>query len=684
MNKLIPDRPSFFEVLLLLATLLTSALWPSVCAAQEPTTAPDDVMASPTGAPGDYQDPPEIRSENGVLRTKFVIKRSVINIGGREVNSYTFNDLYCPPTLHVKPGDTLELEFENVSNQPTNIHFHGLTVSPLYNGDNIFVRVDPGHTFNYKFKIPETHTPGLYYYHAHSHGIAERQVTYGFSGAFLIDGQLDAYPDLKDIADHVMVLKDIQVSPFGNVPQDVVTSRTVTRTVNGLVKPTIRIRPGETQLWRIANTGANLYYRLHMGGKKFWVIAEDANPTLTMMPVTEYMLGPSARVEILVQFDGAGEYALATHKVRTGPAGDGNSAVDLLKIACEGEPVAAPVTLPLERDCCAKPIEDYRDDTITNKRLIVFNETDTDFRVNDRVFTEERIDTRVPLGSIEEWTIRNATDELHQFHIHQTDFQVVEINGRKIEFTGHRDNFIIPVRGEVKIIIPFTDPVIVGNFVYHCHIMEHEDGGMMATIQVFDPNNPDGVPAPSEHVVTPPASASAMGGPIHLTDQEGRAWQSERSSQPLLLVSFGYTSCTGACPRTMSLLQEVMRDLGGDSSRVQPVMVSIDPQRDSVERLHEYVGQSSLPLIALTGSEEQVASIAESFGVAYQRLPADKRGRYSVSHSTLLYLTTPDGRVVDRFELTDEGATIASRARAALAQSGTPQDAVASGKEGGR
>lgn len=628
------------------------------------------------GGVTEYADPPVLQSEGGVLRATFIVKRSVIHIGGRAINSYTFNDLYCPPTLRVKPGDTLELTFENQSNQPTNIHFHGLTVSPLNNGDNIFVRVDPGHTFNYVINIPADHNPGLYYYHAHAHGIAERQVTYGFSGALLIDGQLDAYPELKDVADHVMVLKDIQVSPFGNVPQDVVTSRTVTRTVNGLLKPTLRIRPGETQLWRIANTGANLYYRLHLGGRKFWVIAEDGNPTLSMLPRTEYTLGPSARVEIMVQFDSPGAFVLATHKVRTGPAGDGNSAVELVKVVCEGEAVATPAALPMDRDCCARPIEDYRDDAISAKRLIVFNETDTDFRVNNRVFNENRIDTRVPLGSIEEWTVRNATDELHQFHIHQTDFQITEINGKPVEFTGHRDNFIIPVRGEVKMIIPFTNPVIVGNFVYHCHIMEHEDGGMMATIQVFDPANPDGVPPPSEHVVSPPADANARGGPIHLTDDRGRPWRGEDARADLLLVSFGYSHCNGACPRTVGLLHDTLNALGAERDRVQPVMVSIDPQRDDVARLREYVEESNGGFIALTGDARQIAQVAGEFGVAYQRQPAKADGSYGLSHSTNLYLTTRDGRVLARFELTDAAERIADEARAKLALMNVKDDAT--------
>ena len=116
----------------------------------------------------------------------------------------------------------------------------------------------------------------------------------------------------------------------------------------------------------------------------------------------------------------------------------------------------------------------------------MFSETgdgDTLF-IDGRTFEPSRTDTRVKLGAVEEWTIRNESGELHDFHIHQTHFQVTEVNGVPEPFDGYRDIVNVPVHGEVKVIIPFTDPVIVGRFVYHCHLLSHEDKGMMATIEV--------------------------------------------------------------------------------------------------------------------------------------------------------------------------------------------------------
>jgi len=131
------------------------------------------------------------------------------------------------------------------------------------------------------------------------------------------------------------------------------------------------------------------------------------------------------------------------------------------------------------------PVTDLRGQ-ITGRRTIVFSESadgDTLF-VDGRTFDPNRTDARVRLGAIEEWTVRNESGELHDFHIHQTPFQVTEVNRVRQPFEGYQDIVNVPVHGEVKVIVPFTDPVMVGRFVYHCHLLSHEDKGMMATIEV--------------------------------------------------------------------------------------------------------------------------------------------------------------------------------------------------------
>jgi FtsP/CotA-like multicopper oxidase with cupredoxin domain len=250
--------------------------------------------------------------------------------------------------------------------------------------------------------------------------------------------------------------------------------------VNGALNPTITLRPGETQLWRIGNVGADLYYLLTLDGHRFYEVARDGHRLARLVPQEQLLLPPGARAEVLVQAAGPGTYALRTAGFDTGPQGNHYPGAVLATVRVAGGAVT-PIALPEK----LLPVADLGG-AVTGRRTIVFSESadgDT-FFVDRRTFDPNRIDTRVALGAIEEWTVRNESGELHDFHIHQTHFQVTEVNGVPQRFDGYQDIVNVPVHGEVKVIIPFTDPVIVGRFVYHCHLLSHEDKGMMATIEV--------------------------------------------------------------------------------------------------------------------------------------------------------------------------------------------------------
>jgi FtsP/CotA-like multicopper oxidase with cupredoxin domain len=132
-----------------------------------------------------------------------------------------------------------------------------------------------------------------------------------------------------------------------------------------------------------------------------------------------------------------------------------------------------------------------RSSPIAHRRTFTFSASadKSQFFINRRVFDEARTDVAVRLGDTEEWTVRNEDSQYHDFHIHQTGFLVTEVNGSPVHFDGLRDTFSIPPvengrPGEAKLIIPFTNPEIVGRFVFHCHVVKHEDKGMMQTIEV--------------------------------------------------------------------------------------------------------------------------------------------------------------------------------------------------------
>ncbi|CAI8955930.1 multicopper oxidase family protein [Methylocaldum szegediense] len=489
----IPGRSGFFwgSALLVLAGFVAAALpypWhqadrksTSDVLADEPVLGVADENDSTSAET--FRNPPEITSSDGVLHVTLDAEKKEIRIGEQSVTAMVYNGRYIPPTLRVHPGDTMNIELVNSLDASTNLHHHGSNVSPLGNGDNVFADIMPNTRYQQKIVFPDTHPAGFLWYHPHMHGLVEAQIFGGMSGALIVEGMLDPFPQLHGIKERILLLKDFQ-NIGGEIPSENIDSNAgTTRTVNGLVNPTLKIHPGETQFWRIGNIGADIYYRLKLDDHVLYEIAADGNRHTKRVPREEILLPPASRTEVLIQGGRRGIYQLRTLAVDTGPDGDQYPEVVLATLISEGT-AHEPVQLPTEDQF--PPVEDLREQPIAQFRSFQFSEDpDTNqFYIDGKQFDPNRIDTRVKLGDVEEWTIENATNEMHVFHIHQLDFQVTEIDGQPVPFVGRQDVVNLPVKSRVKILIPFTNPVIVGKFVYHCHIVAHEDNGMMATVEV--------------------------------------------------------------------------------------------------------------------------------------------------------------------------------------------------------
>jgi suppressor of ftsI len=232
--------------------------------------------------PVPFREPPSVASHAGVLAVTLRAQRATIDIGGQQAVTELYEGSYAPPTLRVRPGDVIRLRLANQLDQPTNLHTHGLHVSPSGNSDNVFLTVPPGQAQAFEFRIPGNHPSGLFWYHPHTHHFYNEQVRNGMSGALIVEGLLDSFPGLRGIRERVMLLKDIQLKA-GKVADRSIGDHTI-RTVNGLVDPTLDLHPGQTELWRIGNVGANLYYRLRLDGHRLYQVARDEKPARARRP----------------------------------------------------------------------------------------------------------------------------------------------------------------------------------------------------------------------------------------------------------------------------------------------------------------------------------------------------------------------------------------------------------------
>jgi FtsP/CotA-like multicopper oxidase with cupredoxin domain len=468
----------------------------------------DTAQADPE--PGDFRALPEFVSENGVLNATLVAEPRSIEIDGVQLDTLTFNGEYGGPVLRVKPGDRMNIHLVNHIATPINLHFHGLHCSPKGRSDNIHgIVVKPGDSFDYRVDIPATQPTGLYWYHTHVHGLSEEEVNGGLSGALIVDGIEKAVPETANARHRLMVLKTFILDRPGDAAVQYVHGEV--QSINGGVHARIDAQAGATEFWRLTNQSPNNYFHLSVAGFHFRIVALDGVPTRRDIDTDQLDIAPASRIEALVTMPAAGTYSLQSGLSPVGIGQDMQYSRELATVVVSGAPAAAPSSaasdsasdrllatgfrichFPVQRPGEALRTTDLRQARNVTPRLIRFTQlSDKDvFLINGKVYDHRRIDTRIPLGAVEEWTIRNDTQDMHLFHIHQVHFEVMSINGVAQPFDRLLDTVRVPEMGNVVVRIAFTDPGIVGRFVYHCHVLMHEDKGMMANIEVYDPRRP--------------------------------------------------------------------------------------------------------------------------------------------------------------------------------------------------
>jgi suppressor of ftsI len=266
-------------------------------------------------------------------------------------------------------------------------------------------------------------------------------------------------------------------------------------TVSGQTNPTINISSGEAQLWKLANIDPGTFYNVTLPGHTFKVIAEDGNPVWEGWDAKSLLLPAGKRFDVLVTGGENGTYPLKSLPYNRSGFSP-TSEVNLATVNVQGKDGSQTAEVT---PSSLVPIHDLGEAQITAHRTLVFdgspdNQTANRFgdvgtnEINGKVFDHNRVDYTVKLGDVEEWTLKNTDNEDHTFHIHINDFQVMSVNGQPYNAHSLQDMVVIPQGGEVVVRIPFTD--FVGKFFFHCHILPHEDTGMMGVVEVIDPFTP--------------------------------------------------------------------------------------------------------------------------------------------------------------------------------------------------
>ncbi|HEY2473781.1 MAG TPA: multicopper oxidase domain-containing protein [Candidatus Cybelea sp.] len=473
-------------------------------------------------------EPPVVRSVDGVARVPLSVTWRLAT----RLPQFVYNgQAGAAPTIRVNPGDTILLDVTD--DLPTgggekfdiNIHFHGIGSSPRAPGDDVLgMLARPGQALHYVVHIPKNQEPGLYWYHPHVHGQTNYQVgVAGMSGAIIVNGLERHVPGLAKMKEHVIIVRDNVLGDAAESQQSsgdtdgmsgmepvrpqVINSQPcgpefgATTTLNNAFQPAITIAPGEKQFFRLINATGHKTLKLAVDGSKLEVVAIDGFPldtwhgTPPTLTESSAIVPPAARVEFVVTGPRRPAAKFWTLCYDSGPAGDRDPQLELARLRPPkgGSASKSPMPEPL-RAGAPLPQNVYTSQLppVAVHRVVVFSETNTHFLINHKIFSmSDPPMFVVHTGTVEEWLVRNITGEVHDFHIHQVHFVVTEINGVKVSHPHWADSEVIPHRrrsgkaGTLLMLLDFRDPVIKGTFLFHCHILDHEDRGMMAKIQAI-------------------------------------------------------------------------------------------------------------------------------------------------------------------------------------------------------
>jgi FtsP/CotA-like multicopper oxidase with cupredoxin domain len=535
----------------------TGALPPGTAAGPQslPQAGPG-ANATPDYSVNELPEPPVIKAVHGVANVSLIADVNPAT----GLPTFRYDGMQgVIPTIEVKPGGTFKVDLTDdlpasgKMYDDINLHFHGLTVSPRGNADDVLFRLaTPGQSLHYVVHVPKNQEPGLYWYHPHVHGQTSYQVGEGgASGAIIIDGLEQHIPALAKMKQRVIIVRstgvginapphdggmdmsdnDMSDQNMSNAPDDALdklgiqsmtdmsgknginpdgSNKTpcsakskdlLTTTLNGAYRPLITISPGEKQFFRVVNATGHKTLKLNLEDEDVSLVAIDGFALDTYPGTPEFqkrhflIIPPAARAEFIVTGLPKRD-RLRTLCYNTGPNGDPDRQIFLATIVPPPHKEAGyygPVAV-------AAPLvpNDYNTGLPrpTVKRVVIFSEIlKPRFFINGKAFNiHSKPMFVVHSGTTEEWTIENVTQEIHDFHIHQIHFLVESVNGVKVEHPYWADSVVVPHRitngkkatpGTLVLLMDFRDPVIRGEFVFHCHILDHEDLGMMAKIEVI-------------------------------------------------------------------------------------------------------------------------------------------------------------------------------------------------------
>jgi len=379
---------------------------------------------------------------------------------GITVDAWTYNGTVPGPTIHVRQGDRVRVLFTNHLPEPTTIHWHGLRVPADMDGTESVQRaVEPGESFEYRFVVPDA---GTFWYHSHVN--ETEQLERGLYGALIVRGPDEPVLD----GERVLHLDDLKLdeagdlAPFGDPHEHHAGREGDVRLVNGEQEPELEIAAGQVERWRIVNAANTRFVRLSIGGRPFTIVGSDGGLLTAPVEATEVLITPGERVDLAVgPFD---EGELIEIEGLPYDRGKGETPRERFATLRVGPSAPSQASIPAR----LRQIEWLAADAAPTRTI--------DLKALMHGGHHQR-DEPVRVGELQVWELVNETSQDHPFHLHGFFFQVLDETA-----PAWKDTVNVPRKSRATIAwLPDDRP---GEWMYHCHILEHHAMGMMAHFSV--------------------------------------------------------------------------------------------------------------------------------------------------------------------------------------------------------
>jgi FtsP/CotA-like multicopper oxidase with cupredoxin domain len=415
---------------------------------------------------------------------------------GKPTTAWGFNSSYLGPTLRAERGEQVRVDVRNELDVSTTVHWHGMHLPARFDGGP-HQPIEPGETWSPSWRVDQP--ASTLWYHPHPHGETEDHVNRGLAGMFILDDPdsevAQRLPHEYGVDDIPLIVQDKSLDDDGEIQSDRLGEDVL---LNGSYGPYLEVTTQKVRL-RLLNASVKRVFAFGFSDdREFAMVGSDGGLLPAPVRLNRVRLSPGERAEIVVSMQPGEDVVLRSYRPDLGANflverfNGGEDEFDVLQLRSADRLRPSPAT---PAHLAPAPDLDVEGAEVRSFEM-------SGRQINGRSMDMSRIDETIELGDTEVWKVTNSDGEYHNFHVHDVQFEVLSVAGREPppELAGWKDTIYLAPGLTVRLAMQFTDYADPDTpYMYHCHLLQHEDNGMMGQFVVVEPGEQARTPPHADH-----------------------------------------------------------------------------------------------------------------------------------------------------------------------------------------